>query len=196
MVLGERQDAKSRSRSFADDFRLALGLCSQPPPRALFHALVHSLEAVLVDSSAVIKKVLEVCWVGLWSDPKVKRTLKVNIFNENTLTQLLRIYERAAPEGGDAQDVPADIVHHFLLAICTRPGVGVCFKDRGWYPRDADSEDQPARDEEAEGTAHGRGRIYNKILANLLRNLKVNDDPRHQELAMKIFGACPELVAG
>lgn len=40
------------------------------------------------------------------------------------------------------------------------------------------------------------GKIYNKILANVLRALKVNEDARQQELALKITAACPELVAG
>jgi nucleolar pre-ribosomal-associated protein 1 len=39
-------------------------------------------------------------------------------------------------------------------------------------------------------------RIYNKILAHLLKSLKVNEDPRQQELALRIISACPELVCG
>ena len=38
--------------------------------------------------------------------------------------------------------------------------------------------------------------MYNKILANILKTLKVNEDARQQELALKIMSACPELVAG
>ena len=38
--------------------------------------------------------------------------------------------------------------------------------------------------------------MYNKILANILKTLKVNGDARQQELALKIMSACPELVAG
>lgn len=41
-----------------------------------------------------------------------------------------------------------------------------------------------------------RSRINNKILANVLKSLKVNEDPRQQELALKILSSCPELVAG
>jgi hypothetical protein len=78
--------------------------------------------------------------------------------------------------------VPADLVHHFLLAICTRPGTGLCFKDNGWYPREDESGGGP--------------KIFNKILANVAKSLKVNEDPRQQELALRILGACPELVAG
>jgi nucleolar pre-ribosomal-associated protein 1 len=91
--------------------------------------------------------------------------------------------------------VPADVVHHFLLAICTRPGIGICFKDRGWYPRK--SETEGAQDDEGDVPSRDRGKkIYNKILANILKTLKVNEDLRQQELALKIMAACPELVAG
>ena len=90
--------------------------------------------------------------------------------------------------------MPADIAHHFLLAICTRPGTGVCFKDRGWYPRV--DEDQPTAEAEDDGTRRHGVRIYNKILAGILKGLKVNEDARQQELALRILEACPELVAG
>ncbi|KAI0938875.1 hypothetical protein AcW1_004074 [Taiwanofungus camphoratus] len=150
------------------------------------------------DHHSLVKRVLEVCWTGIWSDQKLKRTYKLNVFNEATLSQLIRIYERDSKEGDDAEHVPADVVHHFLLAICTHPGLGICFRDRGWYPRQSDPEPRLVYDEgEATDTgADQRGiKIYNKILANVLRSLKVNDDPRQQELALKIFAACPELVS-
>lgn len=87
-------------------------------------------------------------------------------------------------------------MHHYLLAIGSRPGVGICFKDRGWYPRDVDEEDRTVEDATGETPVRRGGRIHNKILANLLKTLKVNEDPRQQELALKIMAACPELVAG
>lgn len=108
------------------------------------------------------------------------------------------MYERAAAESPEAEHVPADIVHHFLLAICTHPGQGICFRDRGWYPRQTDEDgvaDQDGLDGPRQKGTH-TGKIYNKILANVLRTLKVNEDPRQQELALKITAACPELVAG
>jgi nucleolar pre-ribosomal-associated protein 1 len=79
--------------------------------------------------------------------------------------------------------------------MCTRPGVGICFKDRGWYPRESDGNDRSTNIEDDLVPQKG-GKIYNKILANLLKVLKVNEDARQQELALKIMTACPELVAG
>ncbi|KAG6897168.1 hypothetical protein C0992_003674 [Termitomyces sp. T32_za158] len=142
-------------------------------------------KGLIQDSYVVARRVLEICWAGLWSDPKVKRTLKINLFNEITISHLSKLYDRNVAEDGDPDHVPADLVHHFLLALCTHPGTGICFKDRGWYPRESDGEDEP-----------GRGKIHNRILANVLKTLKVNEDLRQQELALKILSACPELVAG
>ena len=171
------------------------------------------------DPYAVVRRVLEVCWSGLWADPKLKRTLKIQVFSEVTLSQvrlqcysasipylmkphrkLMKLYERNTPEGEDAEAIPADVVHHFLLALCSHPGVGLCFHDRGWYPRETDSDQHVPADTD-ERTPHDAGsskgsKVHNKILANVLKTLKVNEDPRQQELALKIFAACPELVAG
>jgi nucleolar pre-ribosomal-associated protein 1 len=106
----------------------------------------------------------------------------------------------------DLESIPADLVHHFLLALCTRPGTGLCFKDNGWYPRQEDDE-YPVTDEEIEDPESYRtvrdgqrqdrtGKTYNRIIGHLLKNLRPTEDARHQELAMKIFQACPELVHG
>ena len=72
--------------------------------------------------------------------------------------------------------------------------MGVCFKDRGWYPRETGDAvlAQGGNDETAPKNAH----IYNKILAQLLKSLKVNEDTRQQELALRVMSACPELVCG
>ncbi|KAG6375258.1 ribosome 60S biogenesis N-terminal-domain-containing protein [Boletus reticuloceps] len=150
------------------------------------------------DHHTVVQKVLQICWEGIWSDPKIKRTTKLGLFNEVTISHLLKLYDRAAAESPGGEHIPADIVHHFLLAICTHPGRGICFRDRGWYPRQVD-EDGVADQGDIEGNRQKgayAGKIFNKILANVLRALKVNEDPRQQELALKITTACPELVAG
>ena len=106
-----------------------------------------------------------------------------------TLLQIVKLYERSASEDGE-DHVPADLAHHFLLAVCTRPGTGLCFRDRGWYPREGDG--AGAED----GPSLRSGRVFNKILANVLKTLRANDDARQQELVLKILAACPELVAG
>lgn len=44
----------------------------------MFKGLMH-------DHYSLARKILEVCWAGIWSDSKIKRTLKVGLFNEMTL---------------------------------------------------------------------------------------------------------------
>ncbi|KZT20563.1 hypothetical protein NEOLEDRAFT_1140540 [Neolentinus lepideus HHB14362 ss-1] len=158
--------------------------------RSIFQAIFKGL---IQDSYSVVRKVVETCWSGIFSDAKVKRTLKVTLFNEITLSHFLKLYDRSTSEGSEPDQIPADLVHHFMLAICSRPGVGVCFKDRGWYPRETEEEDPEDREGKI-GNQRG-SRIYNKILLNVLKVLKVNEDPRQQELGLKILGVCPELVA-
>lgn len=74
--------------------------------------------------------------------------------------------------------------------------MGICFKDHGWYPRDVAPEDSGFEARGEDSGSKKQSRINNKILANILKTLKVNDDPRQQELALKILSSCPELVAG
>jgi len=100
----------------------------------------------------------------------------------------MRLYEHTTPAlQNDPESIPADLAHHFLLGLTTKPGFGICFKDRGWYPR-------TTRTEEEQGSNKG-GKIYNKILLNILKMLKVNEDPRQHELALRVLESCPELTA-
>ena len=69
---------------------------------------------------------------------------------------------------------------------------------RPWYPREQDlviAAETAVNDDPDSPAARG-SKIHNKIISNILKTLKVNEDPRQQELAAKIMSACPELVAG
>lgn len=51
-------------------------------------------KGLVSDPYAVIRHVLEACWTGIWSDPKLKRTLKINLFSEITIVHVrLRVSE-------------------------------------------------------------------------------------------------------
>jgi nucleolar pre-ribosomal-associated protein 1 len=43
------------------------------------------------DPYSLARKILEVAWAGIWLDPKIKRTVKVNVFNEACLHLVRRI---------------------------------------------------------------------------------------------------------
>ncbi|KAF5379860.1 hypothetical protein D9757_007247 [Collybiopsis confluens] len=93
----------------------------------------------------------------------------------------------------------------FLLALCTRPGQGVCFRDQGWYLQNQnDQSPDPDGFEDAaqfnlypeeDGQNPFRRAIHNPLLLRLLRLLTPSVDLRQQELATRILEACPELVA-
>jgi len=115
------------------------------------------------------------------------------------IRQLIKLYARSEPEGDDETDVPADLVHHFLLAITTRPGTGLCFHDRGWYPRTDETETFEGHETEFGDDVKDQpssGGVHNKILRNFIKTLKIGEDLRQQEVLRKIFEACPELVQG
>ncbi|KAK1230054.1 hypothetical protein PQX77_006870 [Marasmius sp. AFHP31] len=161
-------------------------------------------KGLLLDPYIVVRRFLELCWEDIWGDVKIPKKTKIGVFGEITLNHLLKLYERTSNESTDTDqpEVTADLVHHFLLAICTRPGQGVCFRDRGWHPASDSSTEEGGilvEDEFVEGSRGGRGtraRLHNKILANFLKTLKPNEDLRQQELTLRILGACPELIAG
>jgi len=48
-------------------------------------AFLAIFKGLIYDHYSLARKILEVCWGGIWSDSKVKRTLKVGLFNEATL---------------------------------------------------------------------------------------------------------------
>lgn len=54
------------------------------------------------DSYSLIRRVLEVCWSGLWSDQKLKRTLKVQVFSEATLAQVCRTLPNITPSRNES----------------------------------------------------------------------------------------------
>jgi len=104
----------------------------------------------------------------------------------------LKLYARSDQEGSDAEAIPADLVHHFLLAVLTRPGIGLCFKDRGWYPRGIEGYEEA---DQTKGVAKGQTKVFNKITSNILKNLRLAEDSRQQELVLKVLMACPELTS-
>ncbi|KAG9026256.1 hypothetical protein FRB95_009056 [Tulasnella sp. JGI-2019a] len=139
------------------------------------------------DSLEVLKRTLHVAWEGIWGDTALPLKLKVGLFMEKTLQDIAKLYDRSEPERL-GEDAPADVAHHFLMAICTRPGTGICFKSRGWYPRQLNAF-ETGRDDRRPS------KLYNTVLLHFITTLKANDDVRQQELVLKVLEACPELVA-
>src|ERR1700733_1046170 len=49
-------------------------------------------KGIVQDPYLIIHKIFEVCWTGIWSDQKIKRTLKIGLFNESTIFQVCQRY--------------------------------------------------------------------------------------------------------
>lgn len=128
------------------------------------------------DPPALVRYVLLVLHEDLFKDTHVPRGIKAKVMTETAITSLLQLYRRE--NDFVAHTSVADLVHHFLLSVCTHPGFGVCYADRGWYGREGDG---PS--------------LFNKVLLSIVRQLHVVQDLRQQELALRILRACPELVA-
>lgn len=48
-------------------------------------AVLAIFKGIADDHYSLARKILEVSWVGIWEDNKIKRTLKVGLFNEITV---------------------------------------------------------------------------------------------------------------
>ncbi|QRW25283.1 nucleolar pre-ribosomal-associated protein 1 [Rhizoctonia solani] len=142
---------------------LILALLPLTLPIELFTAL---FKGIAQDEGVVVKLVLETCWEKVWGDVKVPKSLKP-------------LYDRMDPDITDPL-APADVVHHFLLALCTKPDLRPAGKDEGG--------------EEEGSEANSKGTVYNPLLLKLLRTLRPAVDARQHELAVRILNACPDLV--
>ncbi len=184
------------------------------------------LKGLPQDPPDVVQTILLHLHEDLVKDQKIPRSKKVEFWNEWACGCVVQLYSREDEHvlihaDTDAVENPsvAELAHHFLLSICTNSGFGICYPDRGWYPRKAankegaaETADQRQNDILLEGVdkdpfstesnaasqkgkqASSSGSIYNKVLSGVIRQLAVAEDLRQQELALSIMTACPELV--
>lgn len=54
-------------------------------------SLAATLKGLSGDSYSVVRLVLEKLWGGIWSDPKLKKTHKINLFNETVLSHVRKV---------------------------------------------------------------------------------------------------------
>lgn len=143
------------------------------------------------DAYPLIEQTLSVMYENLILDTNVPRSIKAFFFSSYILEKLAKIYTRFEEEETVPGEtgIPADLVHHFLISICSVPDVGVCFKDTTWYPAKPNTATTTTSDE-----SNKNSKITNRVLAKFITTLKPADDMRQQELVLKILGACPELV--
>lgn len=189
---------------------LILSFLSKSAPTSVKRVLLTQgdvFQTIFRDFSAdpyfIVRRVLDVAWEGIWSDYSLPWNVKAGAFDYDVLksvssvrlimipitktspsSQISTLYHRTGKEGAPEEPSAAEVAHHFLLAICTHPGSGVCFKSRGWYSR------RFSQDEVNEKPAL----LVNKALAALVKYLTPNDNMMQQELVLRIMEAAPEVV--
>ena len=150
------------------------------------------------DTPILVHDILETLKTKAVNDTTIPRVAKTQAFNEWVLGHISALYTRPEPvrEDGDQYNTIARCAHEFLIALCTKPGIGgVCFPDNGWYPPGVDTGKQNQRDSEGKKPGHGQ-KVYNRTLAAFIMTLKPFADTLQQDLLLEIFKAAPELVAG
>ncbi|RIB18938.1 ribosome 60S biogenesis N-terminal-domain-containing protein [Gigaspora rosea] len=125
------------------------------------------------------------------ADNQISRKTKASFFNTGVLNHLLRLYSRNEFEPPESNKTVASVVHKFLLSICCVPGVGICFRDAGWYSCSSQSSFTDGIDKTKDS---GKVKLHNIILSSFIKSLKPTQDLKQQELLLKILEVCPELV--
>ncbi|KAF9931389.1 hypothetical protein FBU30_010317 [Linnemannia zychae] len=141
------------------------------------------------DAFLLINQVLNVLTNNIVMDNDLSRTSKVSFFNTSFLVNMLKMYSRTEPVEGTDQTI-ATIFHKFMMALCTTPGIGICFQDAAWYPPNILTSSTST--EKAIGDNNKI--IFNKTLSQLLTHLRPTENMLQQELTVSILTACPELV--
>lgn len=159
------------------------------------------------DPSRTILRILSGVWraISTQPTPAMNRKVSLTLLDEAAIESLMKLFARRDSDEEIHGYNPSEMAYNFLLAICTKPGTGICFPDEGWYRRkgkgkasdmaaDAEAHDGPST---ASASTAGSG-LHNRILANVLRKIgpKTVEDGQYASLVEAILRACPELVAG
>ena len=114
-------------------------------------------------------------------DKKISRSVKSAFFNTDQL-----LYRIISLHGRHTSQDPVDldnVIREFLCYACTTTGNGICFEDRGWYPR----LDPAAQDSDSQ--------IHNGSLLRFLQRLQPLENDFHRSLTLEVLKKCAELRA-
>jgi nucleolar pre-ribosomal-associated protein 1 len=158
------------------------------------------------DPPFLIFEIFDVLKSHVFQDKAIARSTKSRILNGKTLSRIASLcsYEVAQDSLREGQQTPDQLAHEFLRMVCTDPAYGVMLPTTGLYPSTFDDEDGDVEDTVDYGVdlgvdsldAHGKtGKMRNVILSEFILSQRPYANTLHQELAVDIFKACPELVA-
>ncbi|KAL7418746.1 hypothetical protein Q5752_006429 [Cryptotrichosporon argae] len=192
-LLGMRRRTKEGNADYGgkdpldrpDVRHLALGVVLPLLSTQGFHTYAKGIMSAVYsglasDPPITISRVLTALWQATHlPSPGIARRISLVLFDESALDHLLKLLPRI--DEHDGRKV-GDTVASFLYSVTADPSRGICFPDQGWYPR-------------TDGDKRG---VHNRILGNVVNKLggRAVDDARIGEWVVKVFAACPELVAG
>ena len=172
-----------------------------------FHLVKSLFDGIQGDSPQLIVEILTTLKSTVIDDGKLSRTAKGRIFNDrnlNSLAQLYRASHLLEPEE-ETQKSVVDILHDFMLLVCTQLEAGILQSSNGWYPprkdiniseRDFDASHDSRIDLRLDDVDDSTPQpIRNWTLSEFLQNLRPYKSSHERELFLAILGASPELVA-
>ncbi|MCJ1390900.1 hypothetical protein MMC18_003761 [Xylographa bjoerkii] len=174
-------------------------ILSQPKlVRAIFHSISQDSREMIFDTLDSLKK-------SVVLDNLLRRKYKSRLLSEWTLSQLARLYDyHEAADTEEGNPTVADVVHDFLLFVCTMVDRGVLVEQHEWYPpgtevltkhRDNDPSLLDIEHSDTRDKFTSKVPVRNTTLASFLQGLRPYANSYHRALVLAIFNTAPELVA-
>lgn len=181
---------------------LILPLVSLPSFHSTCRPLIKPLYAHLdTDPPITILRIFTALWNAvMMPSAGMARRASLALLDENAVEHLVGLLNRTDTEATTGKSV-GELAMGLLDAVTTQPGRGICFQDEGWYHRKEKDTDLLLRDDDDRHTRRDESRqsLHNRILANVVRKIggrAVDDTGKTGEWMIRVFAACPELVAG
>ncbi|CDZ97889.1 Uncharacterized conserved protein [Phaffia rhodozyma] len=194
-------------RTLSINFLLSCLVSSHLPTKLAIlnqSSVIHSMfKPIAEDHPLVVQRLLQGWWEVWFLEKRISRGTKASAFGVDVVGEILKLYETSPSPpsvNGEQNYSSRYLAHHFLISILTLPGAGLCFKDKGWYPRNFNMDATLDDFEEAGGERRNGGGVHNKAIKEILRVAGglglVGEDSEAEELVRRILTSCPELVAG
>lgn len=162
------------------------------------------LDHLTTDPPFLIAEIFDVFKNHVFLDKTIPRHVKSRILNGRALSRIAALYRYEAPEGSiaEGEKTPDVLAHDFLRLVCTSPAYGIMLPTQGLYSQNNEDDEGDVQMDDLfdcdlylDTIDQRPGPVRNFILADFLQSLRPYASTQHQELAVEIFRACPELVA-
>lgn len=161
------------------------------------------------DPPSVVAEVLNVIDVSVLQDRNISWSSKSQLVNDRALKSLANLYRIVKPDekvnGSDKSIL--EVIHAFMLKICTSTDAGALRYSSGLYPPNSDTSVNDDNEEIVDGDIDHddlqevhtqvlrKVTVQNHVLANFSQTLRPYASEYERELLLAIFDAAPELIA-